>query len=55
MRRFFIGGSPELEDISYVAVPSNHEVSDKPIDKKTENVVLSFKSICYVFQGFDSE
>ena len=27
MRRFFIGGSPELEDISYVAVPSNVEVN----------------------------
>lgn len=26
LRRFFIGGSPELEDISYTAVPSNHEV-----------------------------
>ncbi len=28
MRRFFIGGSPELEDISYVAIPSNLEVID---------------------------
>ncbi len=27
LRRYFIGGSPELEDISYVAVPSNHEVT----------------------------
>lgn len=27
LRRFFIGGSPELEDISYAAVPSNHEGS----------------------------
>lgn len=27
LRRFFIGGSPELEDISYAAVPSNHENS----------------------------
>jgi Meckel syndrome type 1 protein len=26
LRRFFIGGSPELEDISYVAIPSDHEV-----------------------------
>ena len=25
LRRFFIGGSPELEDMSYVAVPSDHE------------------------------
>lgn len=25
LRRFFIGGSPELADISYVAVPSDHE------------------------------
>jgi Meckel syndrome type 1 protein len=26
LRRFFIGGSPELEDISYVTIPSDHEV-----------------------------
>lgn len=26
LRRFFIGGSPELEDISYVSIPSSHEV-----------------------------
>ena len=26
LRRFFIGGSPELEDISYAAIPSDHEV-----------------------------
>ena len=27
LRRFFIGGSPELEDISYVCTPSDHEVN----------------------------
>jgi hypothetical protein len=27
MRRFFIGGSPELEDPTYVAVPSAFEAS----------------------------
>ncbi len=27
LRRFFIGGSPELEDISYVSIPSSHEGS----------------------------
>jgi Meckel syndrome type 1 protein len=27
LRRFFIGGSPELEDITYSAVPSDHEGS----------------------------
>ncbi len=27
LRRFFIGGSPELEDISYVSIPSGHEGS----------------------------
>jgi Meckel syndrome type 1 protein len=27
LRRFFIGGSPELEDISYCAIPSDHQVS----------------------------
>ena len=26
LRRFFIGGSPELEDISYVSIPSDLEV-----------------------------
>lgn len=26
LRRFFIGGSPELEDISYACIPSDHEV-----------------------------
>ena len=25
MRRFFIGGSPELEDPSYVSVPTTHD------------------------------
>jgi hypothetical protein len=28
LRRFFIGGSPELEDISYAAIPSDHEVNE---------------------------
>ncbi|CAF0733853.1 unnamed protein product [Brachionus calyciflorus] len=27
LRRFFIGGSPELEDITYTAIPSDHEGS----------------------------
>ena len=27
LKRFFIGGSPELEDISYACIPSDHEVS----------------------------
>ena len=27
LKRFFIGGSPELEDISYAAIPSDHEVN----------------------------
>lgn len=26
MRRFFIGGSPELEDIDFVGIPSNFQV-----------------------------
>ena len=26
LRRFFIGGSPELEDISYVGIPTENEV-----------------------------
>jgi hypothetical protein len=37
LRRFFIGGSPELEDISYVSIPSDHEVcneTNKPNKKK---------------------
>jgi len=27
LRRFFIGGSPELEDLSYVRIPSTFQVS----------------------------
>jgi hypothetical protein len=26
MRRFFIGGSPELEDVDFVGIPSNFQV-----------------------------
>ena len=33
LRRFFIGGSPELEDISYVCVPSDHEVEFKKLNQ----------------------
>lgn len=27
LRRFFIGGSPELEDISYACIPADYDVS----------------------------
>ncbi len=31
LRRFFVGGTPELEDPTYVAVPSTFDVSTTPV------------------------
>lgn len=50
LRRFFIGGSPELEDISYVCTPSDHEV----IHLKLENSYFSFKNLRFV-KGFNCQ
>lgn len=33
MQRFFIGGAPELEDVSYVAIPPEHHVNDPVLSK----------------------
>lgn len=38
LRRFFIGGSPELEDITYTAVPSDHEVNICPKNNTIKNI-----------------
>ena len=40
LRRFFIGGSPELEDISYASIPSDHEVCNE-LNKINQNSVFS--------------
>lgn len=46
LRRFFVGGSYELEDITYCGVPMNHE--GKVLDKSNLKVVPSGKIKIYM-------
>lgn len=48
LRRFFIGGSPELEDNSYVRIPGTFKVGQTAVEKARSGFDFWYKCLFYL-------